>query len=435
MLRSLFALLMIGTFARYAVGSVYIAMLMYWWFGIFRPQEWMWWDVSMFRLPLLAAALFVGTALLKGYYPRSTHPIWILMVLFLVAALLSTINGCHSYEAVTITYIVILTLVVLVTERVLQSTQALWGLLLVASASLAYFNAELGFDALLKGYTLYSLPIARGSFSDGNSSALGAGMGVFMLMFVIGSIGSGTSGNTPGWLMHRWPRWLTRVFLYVLLLGSIVFIFKTESRGSALSLLLGLAIWTLLHPKRFRVAMLLSVIAGAVMMIGVPPSYEERIASAFAESHELEESAASRPHFWATAERMAQSNTFGVGIGCYKARYDSYDRSGGRYGSTRSVHSSHYSVLAETGYPGALVWLLLLTATYATLLRVRSRAARLRLVDTGQHFHFRLSNALIASLTVFVAGGSFYEMAYNDYTWLIFAMTIAMSRLQLRGLR
>ncbi len=433
MLRSLLALFLIGRFAWYAVGSVYAAMLMYWWFGIFRPQDWMWWDVTSLRLPLLTAALFLGMALTKGCYPRLTHPIGILIFLFLITALVATLNGCASYEAVTITYVLTLVVVILFTEPVLQSAKSIWGLLLVATVSLAYFNSELGYYALLDGTSLYDIPIARGSFSDGNSSALGASMGVFMLLFVIGAIGSGASIKTPDWLSRKGTRILTKIALYLLLIGSIVFIVKTESRGAALSFALGMVVWTLLHPRKLRVLSILCLAGIAVLVVGVPDSYEERINSSFAQSHELEDSAASRPHFWATAKRMAQFNTFGVGIGCYKANYNNYDLSGGRFGKNRSVHSSHYSILAETGYPGFVVWILLLLSTYATLLRVRSRSSRSRLIEPVQDFYFNLCNALIASMTVFVTGGNFYEMAYNDYTWLIFAMTIAMSRLQRQG--
>ena len=37
------------------------------------------------------------------------------------------------------------------------------------------------------------------------------------------------------------------------------------------------------------------------------------------------------------------------------------------------------------------------------------------------------------SQTVFVVGGSFYEMGFNDFTWLIFGMTIAVHRLYERS--
>ncbi len=395
----------------------------------------MWWDVSSLRLPLLTASLFIGSALAKGYYPGSKHPVWILIILFLIMALISTINGCVSYEEVTIIYVVTLVFVILMTERVLQSAKSLWGLVFVAAVSLGFFNSKQGLKAFFNGESLYDTPISRGSFSNTNASALGAGMSIYMLLFLISVIESGTTGNTPDWLSRKWMRVLTKIALYVILIGSIAFIFQTQSRGSALASILAMVVWTLFHPRKIRITAILCMVVAAILIVGVPESYQERISSAFAESSELERSAASRPHFWSTATRMAKSNLFGVGIGCYKTNYEYYDLSNGLYGSNRSVHSSHYSVLAEAGYPGFIVWIMLLLATFATLLRIRSRSSRLRLTDSEQDFYFKLSNALIASLTVFVSGGNFYEMAYNDFTWLIFAMTIAMSRLQKRVYR
>ena len=167
-----------------------------------------------------------------------------------------------------------------------------------------------------------------------------------------------------------------------------------------------------------------------MIAVGVPQEYSERITSAFADKDDLNDSAKSRPHFWSIAERMAETHPFGVGIGCYKQYYDGYDQSGGYYGRKRSVHSSHYSILAELGYPGYVLWILLLIATYVTLLQVRGRARKFRLTSNQQDFYFKLSNAMMASMTIFIVGGSFYEMAYNDYTWLMFAITMAMSRVQ-----
>ncbi len=166
-----------------------------------------------------------------------------------------------------------------------------------------------------------------------------------------------------------------------------------------------------------------------IFAIGVPDEYRERIDSAFVEQNQLDDSAKSRPHFWSMAESMAQRNFLGVGVGCFKSNYNAYDISGGRYGKNRSVHSSHHSILAEIGYPGFLLWCLILLTTYLTLFRVRSSTKILRKTNDKQRFYFELSNALIASQTVFVIGGTFYEMAYNDFTWLIFGITIAMSRL------
>ena len=430
MLRSLFALTVIAVFAFYAIGSVYAAMLMYWWFGLFRPQEWMWWDTSSLRLPLLAAALFVVPAFLKGYYPRpGKHPIGLLIVAFLVSVLISTVDACVSDQPVDTKHIATLILVTLISERLLNSTKDIWGLLLVATASLAYLNSHDAIDAVLGGHSLYGLLINRGSFSDGNGAAMGGAISVFLQLFVIHTIGSGDTANTPKLLSNRPVRLATKAALYFLLLGTVLFIFKTESRGAALSLLIGLAIWTMLQPRKLRILSTLGVLVAIVLVVGVPQSYKDRINSAFVDESELDDSAASRPHFWGIAKRMAQTHAFGVGIGCYKENYDNYDHTGGYYGYRRSVHSSHYSIMAETGYPGFTVWVLLNLVTYVTLFKVRSRAGARRRTDPEQDFYFRLSNAIIASMTIFIIGGNFYEIAYNDYTWLMFAIAIATARL------
>lgn len=394
----------------------------------------MWWDLSSLRLPLMAALIFVISALLKGYYPRSTHPVWLLMVVFFGAGLLSNISGCVSDQVVNINYVATIIFVVLITERVLKSTKQVWGLLFVTTASLAYLNASDGISSLLGGHTLYDYPIKRGGFSNSNASAMGGAMIVFLQMFVISMMGSGKTANTPNLLAHYWLRLLVKIFLYLILFGTIVFIIKTESRGANLSLAIGVAVWTLLQPKKLRILAAITTMIWVALLVGIPDSYRDRITSAFADKSELDHSAQSRPHYWAIAKQMANDHTFGVGIGCYKSNYDSYDHTDGYFGRKRSVHSSHYSILAETGYPGYVAWILLHFFAYFTLLNIRRKSRSLRQTDSEHHFYYGLSNAIIASMTIFVIGGSFYEIPYNDFTWLMLAITIALSRLQKQSL-
>lgn len=431
MLRSIFTLCFIGVFASFAVANAYAAMLLYWWFGTFKPQEWIWWDISSLRLPLMAALLFLVHAVAAGRLPRLDNTIAKLMAALLGLLVMAEITaGCEGHRIVDLSYVAILVLMVLLSERLLTSLKAVVGLLLIVCGSLGFYSGKAGVNAALSGKSLYGMTTEGGSFSTSNGMALATAMMLFFLFFLVQVLGSARGGPArPGPFEHPLVRRAIAWVVILTICGSAYFVVATQSRGSALSLGIGVLLYLWLQRRRFRMLLLAALVGLTVLAVApLPEGYEERLASVFAEDEERDRSAASRPHFWRMATLMASDHAFGIGAGCYHSYYNVYDTSGGAYGQFRSVHSSHFSVLAEAGYGGLAVWLLLLLVTYVNLWKLR--AASRPFVDSSDEAwsFFHLSNALIASQTVFVIGGSFYEVGYNDFTWLTFGMTIALSR-------
>ena len=83
MLRNLFVLgLLIPGMVAASVNR-FAALLLYVWFALFRPQEWMWVDVSAFRLSLLLGVLLVVPSLFTGIFPNLSHPLSLGTVAFL----------------------------------------------------------------------------------------------------------------------------------------------------------------------------------------------------------------------------------------------------------------------------------------------------------------------------------------------------------------
>src|ERR1035437_2210049 len=93
MLRTLFilAILAVGTGA--AIYSRFGALLLYLWFGIFRPQEWVWVDLSSLHLSLIIGFVLVIPSLLTGIFPNLFHPLSLGCLLFLGTALVAQTNA------------------------------------------------------------------------------------------------------------------------------------------------------------------------------------------------------------------------------------------------------------------------------------------------------------------------------------------------------
>jgi O-antigen ligase len=115
----------------------------------------------------------------------------------------------------------------------------------------------------------------------------------------------------------------------------------------------------------------------------------------------------------------------GIGHNAYNPAYDAYDFSNGEYGRGRSVHSSFFGFLAEAGYVGFALFLLILILAFRSCSHVRKHAALGHLPGALGHGAI----ALEASLTVFVVGGLFLPFQYNEMLWHFIGLTIVLQQL------
>ena len=405
-------------------------MYTYWWFGVFRPHEWVWDDLSSYRLPLIAALLFVVPSLFSKKIPRFNNSLAILMLLYCVlAAIADFLNGCDIAGFVgrtrTVFELFILVYVVLLSAEVIKDKKSLLGLILVIALSLAFHSSKGGIYALMTGANYYDSEQLGGFLSGSNAYALGTAIILFFMIFSYQEI---VQEETRAKLNRPLLLSLIKWVLVIAIFGSAYNIVALQSRGSFIAVVIGIFIWAALQKKNLRL-----LVTGAVLVIlalsvvPLPQGFEERIGSVFSDPEELDKSAVSRPHFWETAVNIAIDHPLGVGPGCYPVYYNSYDTSGGFFGRFRSVHSSHFQILVDTGFPGAIVWLLLLAITLRKLWKIRKISSRLESGDA--RFYFNLANALLASMLTFMMGGVFYEFGYNDITWLIFGLVIATESL------
>jgi putative inorganic carbon (HCO3(-)) transporter len=435
-MRSLLLLILSLYFFILALKSRVAGLYTYWWFAIFRPHDWDWAGVlSGFKLPLLAALIFVGPALLDKQYPRFSNSLAKLMLLFTFLLLVAdSLNGCGEYVFIrtqTVFTFSILIYVVLLSSNVITSVKTLFWFSFVMAVSIGFHSGKGGISALMTGANYYDRDFLSGMFSGSNAYALGSGMLLFFMIFAYKQMNSPlVFKDGSKWPEHTLVIRGLKLVLFLMAAGTFYNIIALQSRGSFLATTLGLII--LIAFQKYRVRMFLSIGVLAILVLlfaPLPDGYAERIQSAFSEEEDLDKSAASRPHYWHTASLMAADNPFGVGPGCFPPYYSTYDSTGGFYGVFRSVHSSHFQVLADSGYLGLLTWVLLFAVSFWKLFKMKKRVVNEITNRDRQRFFTDFTNTLICSQTVFVLGGSFYEYAYNDIIWLIFALVITLENL------
>jgi probable O-glycosylation ligase (exosortase A-associated) len=431
-MRSIVVLIFVAVAMLVALYSRFVALLLYWWIAIFRPHEWVWMDVSQLKLSFVAGLILVIPCFLTGKFPRLGHVISYLMLAWLALAAFSTyFVGCGSTGWRWLDHVARLMLVLFLTNRLVYSPKRIFWLGTVISCSIGFFSAKYGFFSLLRGGVVqHGFEHVGGALSGSNAFALGTAMCVF-LMIATAQNASNPAGQTEpiDWEI-AWP-WMRmfQIGMWVMVPLSIYQVVSLFSRGSALGLASGFLVFLLLQERRVSWFLkTLPVLLIAVLLVPLPAGYKERISTVYEEPLESGTSAG-RIHFWKVAADIAADYPFGIGPGCYPLYYDNYDYTDGAFGRRRSVHSSHFQVLVEAGYLGAVVWVLLFLFSFGALARVRRRCQQGLLSPPLSRFYFTYANAVISLMVVFIVGGQFYEIAHADLIWLGFMLAVILDTL------
>jgi putative inorganic carbon (hco3(-)) transporter len=435
LMRNIAVLLVIAVGLVYSLGSRLGSVLFYWWFAIFRPQDWIYLDVTALRLSLVVGVIVVVGCLLAGRMPRLVGPVPVLMVVLLALEAWATVSaGCGPWGWTKFESLARMFLLLFLTARIIQTPRQLVLLLFVVGISLGFYASKAGLMAMLAGgASQYGASNLAGSFSGSNAFALGTAVSIFFVIAValnlptlLDKLAVEESGADRFWV--KYVKWglLLCVFL------STFNVLSLSSRGSSLAMGVGVLVF-ILHRKNsgkvlLKIVPVLLVIALAVPL---PDGFSERMASVFATEEERDRSAASRPHLWAVSSAIAADHPLGVGSLCYFAYYNLYDPSNGFYGKSRSVHSAHFQILAEAGYLGLVVWALMFVISLIQLARVRKRSRHRGLPVPEQRFFESTASALFCSILVFGLGSSFYETAHMEVIWIAFIASSLLSRLSI----
>jgi len=425
MLRTLFILSILVPGFFLSLRNRYVALLMYLWFALFRPQDWMWIDITSLRLSLLLGIILIVPAVLTGLFPNMTNPLSLGMIAFIVTSLVTqtvAVAPALGWEWIDFMTRLLLSSMMIVTLA--NGPKRLVGVVAVIGGSLAFHAAKAGLAFMLGG----------GRFADGLAGAFvdnnGYALGTVMVMPLVLAAAQNIELVYDG----RWTTWIRRgMFMAV---GLCVFaVIGTYSRGGFLSLsAIALVFATLQRRPAAWLGGLVAIVTVLLLVVPLPKAYVDRLQTIQTYKETGEASALGRTHFWAVAIRMVQANPIGIGLRQYEQAYDRYDFSHGHYGSHRAVHSSHMQVLSELGYPGIAIWASLFLYALFACFRVRRRSRDPALDPKTAHFLWTTANGLIVSMVGFLVGGSFLSLALNEITWLTFGMVGALELVAGRAL-
>lgn len=206
----------------------------------------------------------------------------------------------------------------------------------------------------------------------------------------------------------------------VLLLAAVI---ATQSRGGLLG---SLAVVGIFAFKVIRSKSLL-ITLGAIGAIGLylVAGISDRASGGAAEQG-VDESAMGRIYAWEAAFKMALDNPLtGVGLDNFFSNYFFY--SSHWDGLNHAVHSTWFGVLAETGFLGLIIFVILITSLIKTI-----RSTLKQLSETTNTIDPNLNAAayaVYAGLIGTIVSGTFLTQGFNWPIYILAALVVAIANI------
>ncbi|HLZ65324.1 MAG TPA: O-antigen ligase family protein [Aliidongia sp.] len=218
--------------------------------------------------------------------------------------------------------------------------------------------------------------------------------------------------------------WTNRLFGLVSAILILVAILDTKSRGGLLGAAAVFAVFAL---RTIKSRILTIGIGGlGAMALFALAGIAARQSGGTGEGG-IDESAAGRLYAWQAAFRMARDHPlFGVGIDNFPGNFFFYTSNW--EGFAKAVHSTWFGVLAETGFVGLALFVVLVVAT------VRRSFGSLRALDRMRNAGVRMNleayaiaQAVLAGLASFIVSGSFLTQGFTWPIYILLALALSVS--------
>lgn len=377
-------------------------ILLWTWVGLMNPHKMTWGFAYNFPFAMIIGVVTI-LAILMSREPKRlplAPPVVILLMLIFWMTITTALFSLFPdlawpkwEKVIKIQVFILLTLIVMQSEARIRS------LVLVATLSIAYFGIKGG---------LYT--IAHG----------GGGM-------VLGPDGGFIAGNTEialaltvtlplmRWLQLQTDRvWLKRAATVAMILIAIS-VLGSQSRGGFLALAaMATFMWFKSRKKIVLGAVLVAL--GATLFSFMPDTWHRKMDTI--ETYEQDRSAMGRIGAWRFATNLALDRPIGGG------GFDTFEEKAyNRYAPDERAldpHSIWFQVLAEHGFVGLGLFLLLWASSW------RTGTSIIRLCRNRPDLTWArdLAAMIQAALVGFWAGGSFLGLAYWDYPYILVVVLV-----------
>lgn len=399
-----------------ALIDAYYGLLAYCWLTFMKPQSLAWtWDVQAASIiKWVAIALILRAVTVSGPKIRFQGPTLAFLALWFWFLLSSVFSVKWALSQPYLEQFSKMAIAVLLITGLVRSRKQLKWLIVLLAWCPGFYAVKLGLFFARSGGTVSTEGQVLGF--DGNDLAMFISMGIPMLVFGACEVHS---------------RWGRRLMIAAAAL-AIPAVMVSTSRGGMLAMVIAVALTVWLKTQWWKAALCGAVILGVVMvipsvMVIIPAQSRERYEGI--QSYEEDASAMGRLRAWKACTRMAADHPIlGVGFGQdayleqYKLRYMDFTDPDDM---ARAAHSVWFSLMAETGYVGLCIYLLLIVTVVRTCRRVMKLAPPPG-VERRKHWAWNYAAALLVAAISFAIAGTFLSQARFEYAFAIYLASVPL---------
>jgi probable O-glycosylation ligase (exosortase A-associated) len=394
------ALFIFGTLP-FILKRPYLGLLAWSWLGYMNPNRLCFgFAVNFPWVQLIAIVTLVSLAFSKESKKIPKSAISVFLFLFLMWTGITTFYAAVPDSAWSKWQEFAKVLVmVFVTLMMVNDRERIHRLIWVIVVSLGFYGLKGGLFTVTHGGSSNVLGPPNSFIADNNALALALCMTLPLMRYL---------------QLHSSLR-VVRIGMGIAMLFTGIAVLGTYSRGG----LIGLAIVAgalFLKSRRRLAVVLVAVAVGLVAYHFMPPEWAARMDTL----HQAKETSSgeSRIQSWKFAANVAIHHPLvGGGFDDYLSAplWDAFAPDGAEQ---RAVHSIYFRVLGEQGFPGLVLFLALMFASWRNCSRVRKNARDL----PDQKWAYDLASMLQVALIAFMAAGAFLPMTYFDLSYQLMAV-------------
>jgi putative inorganic carbon (hco3(-)) transporter len=423
----------------------YIGILVWSWIGYMNPHRLAYGFAQNMPFAQIIAIVTVLALLFskdrKSLPGNTLTALWFLFVAWMVVttqfAIFPADASAYLYSVLKIQFVAVLTMALITNQRRIE-----W-LIVVIVLSIGFYSVKGGLFTLVTGGASRVFGPPGGMIEENNSLALATLMTIPLMFF----------------LYQQAKRRSARLVLLAMIVLSAVSVFGSQSRGAIVAGgVLVFGFW-LKSSQKVATALALVILIPPLILF-MPESWHERIgtmsASRKAEAVDIQSmharggggvlsapipsrdwlgywpndfSALGRVNAWNYAINVANDRLTGAGFESWSP--ETFAKYAPIVEEVQGGHSIYFSVLADHGWPGLLMFgsILFVTWRYAGKLARESKTGGFKTEVDGQAWIGQLMQMIQLSLISYCVAGAFLSLAYFDLPWHLVSIVLICRQL------
>lgn len=394
----------------YTLKRPYIGVLLWSWLSYMNPHRLSYGFAYSMPFAQITALVLLGSMVFskdtKKIPINNITIIWIVFILFMGV---TTLFAYFPDDALKYyTRVVKIQLVVFVTMMLITDLNKLNYLLWVIVVSIGYYSIKGGLFTLLTGggYRVWG---PENSFIEGNNELAIAALMIIPLMAYLIQI----SDNV----------WVKRGLMAGIVL-SFVSALGSQSRGALLAFGAVAMFFWMKSDKKIVIGLGMAILSIGILAF-MPESWYKRMDTI--QTYEEDASAMGRLNAWEYAYNAANHNFLGVGFDSWSpitfAQYAPNPL------DVHAAHSIYFSVLADHGWLGLIMFLLIYYLSWKKLKRVIKYTEGLVNLENVNF----LARMFQVTLIAYLVGGAFLSLSYFDLPWHLISFVIILEKYTIYG--